>query len=103
MIMEGSHRQRVVNCNGSIRLGAKRASSAPIHAYVGGTRTCVHTPSEPLSPKEMTRERVEAALEGATLVYFDGCLTEAALVVAKAARAKGVKVLQSSSIPSLHI
>ncbi|KAK9822288.1 hypothetical protein WJX74_003194 [Apatococcus lobatus] len=58
-----------------------------------GTRTCVHTPSEPLAPEEMTHERVEAALTGASLVYFDGCLTEAALVVARAARAKGIKVL----------
>lgn len=60
----------------------------------GGTRTCIHTPVEPLLPQEMTQERVAAALRGATLVYFDGCLTEAALVVARAARAKGIKVLK---------
>ena len=37
---------------------------------------------------------MRAALHGATLVYFDGCLTEAALEVARAARAKGIKVLK---------
>ncbi|KAK9822274.1 hypothetical protein WJX74_002061 [Apatococcus lobatus] len=59
----------------------------------GGTRTCIHTPGEPLSQEEMTEEKVEAALAGATLIYFDGRLTEAALVVARAAKAKGIKVL----------
>ena len=46
----------------------------------------------------MTAERVDAALEGATLVYFDGRLTEAALIVARAAKAKGIKVLYCSAV-----
>lgn len=36
---------------------------------------------------------MQRLLSGAALVYFDGRLTEAALVVARAARAAGVPVL----------
>lgn len=59
----------------------------------GGTRTCIHTPGEPLQPEEMTPQLVQNALRGAALVYFDGRLTEAALVLAQAARAAGIPVL----------
>ena len=62
-------------------------------APAGGTRTCIHTPGEPMTPEEMTADLAERALQGASLVYFDGRLTEAALVLARAARARGVPVL----------
>ncbi|WIA37423.1 hypothetical protein OEZ86_014348 [Tetradesmus obliquus] len=44
-------------------------------------------------PEEMTAELIRHALDGAALVYFDGRLTEAALLLARAARAAGVAVL----------
>lgn len=59
----------------------------------GGTRTCIHTPGAPMTPSEMTRDLITSALAGAALVYFDGRLTEAALLLARAARAAGVPVL----------
>eukprot|EP00775_Hariotina_reticulata_P013293 gene13293-13423_t len=59
----------------------------------GGTRTCIHTPGAAMCPSEMTSELIDAALEGAALVYFDGRLTEAALLLARAARAAGIPVL----------
>lgn len=55
----------------------------------GGTRTCIHTPSEPMRVDEMPAEAAACILEGAALVYFDGRLTEPALELARAARAKG--------------
>jgi len=59
----------------------------------GGTRTCIHTPGAAFDPKEMTTDLVSTALQDAALVYFDGRLTEAALLLARAARAAGVPVL----------
>ncbi|KAF8065876.1 STP13 [Scenedesmus sp. PABB004] len=59
----------------------------------GGTRTCIHTPGAAMAPGEMAPALVAAALDGAALVYFDGRLTEAALLLARAARAAGVPVL----------
>ncbi|EFJ40764.1 hypothetical protein VOLCADRAFT_84359 [Volvox carteri f. nagariensis] len=59
----------------------------------GGTRTCIHTPGAPLEPYEMDEQRLTAVLEGAMLVYFDGRLTEAAVLLARAARARGIPVL----------
>ena len=56
--------------------------------FTGGTRTCIHTPSEPLEPDELTPE-FENILRDASAVYFDGRLTEAAILLAKAARNKG--------------
>jgi hypothetical protein len=44
-------------------------------------------------PEEMTQELISSALQDAALVYFDGRLTEAALLLARAARAAGVAVL----------
>lgn len=76
-----------------------RAAGAPspftyiIVDRAGGTRTCIHTPSQPFDPGELTPELAAAALTGAQLVYFDGRLTEAALVLAAAARAAGVPIL----------
>eukprot|EP00798_Chlamydomonas_sp_ICE-L_P024090 gene24090-9664_t len=59
----------------------------------GGTRTCIHTPGDNLSPDELLSEDLDAALDGAVLAYFDGRLTEAALKVAARAKAKGVPML----------
>lgn len=59
----------------------------------GGTRTCIHTPGANLEPSELSPAVVASLLSGAALVYFDGRLTEAALVVAAAARAGGIPVL----------
>ncbi|GMH38663.1 hypothetical protein BSKO_06547 [Bryopsis sp. KO-2023] len=59
----------------------------------GGTRTCIHTPSEPLRPEEITKEVLDSLLAGARLVYFDGRLTEAALVVAQEAKQRGIEIL----------
>eukprot|EP00887_Chlorella_sp_A99_P006384 scaffold3.g6384.t1 len=79
--------------------GLLRAAGAPSpFTYIivdrqGGTRTCIHTPSEPMRPEELTPDLADRALAGASLAYFDGRLTEAALVLARAARAAGVPVL----------
>ena len=62
-------------------------------SYAGGTRTCIHTPAAPLEPSELSEQRVDEVLTGASLVYFDGRLAEAALKVAQAARRKGIPVL----------
>ncbi|KAG2448408.1 hypothetical protein HYH02_006300 [Chlamydomonas schloesseri] len=59
----------------------------------GGTRTCIHTPGAPLEPGEMTAALLEGALAGAALVYFDGRLTEAAVLLAREARRRGIPVL----------
>ena len=57
--------------------------------HAGGTRTCIHTPGAALDASEVTPERLAGLLEGAALVCFDGRLTEAALVLAQAAKAAG--------------
>eukprot|EP00195_Chlamydomonas_chlamydogama_P003024 CAMPEP_0202923018 /NCGR_PEP_ID=MMETSP1392-20130828/78228_1 /ASSEMBLY_ACC=CAM_ASM_000868 /TAXON_ID=225041 /ORGANISM="Chlamydomonas chlamydogama, Strain SAG 11-48b" /LENGTH=451 /DNA_ID=CAMNT_0049616679 /DNA_START=76 /DNA_END=1431 /DNA_ORIENTATION=- len=60
----------------------------------GGTRTCIHTPGAALVPEEMGGPAdLDRLLEGAALVYFDGRLTEAALLLAARAREQGVPVL----------
>lgn len=61
--------------------------------HAGGTRTCIHTPGAPLDPAELTPRLLDAALQDAQLVYFDGRATEAALVVADAARRRGIPIL----------
>jgi hypothetical protein len=54
---------------------------------LGGTRTCIHTPGAVLDPGEMASSGfIDSALNGAALVYFDGRLTEAAMLVATRAR-----------------
>lgn len=68
------------------------APSSP-RLLAGGTRTCIHTPGEPMQPEELTPQLAAAVLDGAALVYFDGRLTEAAVVLAAAARERGVPVL----------
>ena len=68
------------------------SSAALLPATAGGTRTCIHTPGAPLDPAELSSERLASVLDGAALVYFDGRLTEAALLQAREARAHGVPV-----------
>lgn len=70
-----------------------RGVAVPCAAAAGGTRTCIHTPGQPMTPEELTAELAGSALRDAALVYFDGRLTEAALVLAAAARQRGVPVL----------
>ncbi|CAL5000460.1 unnamed protein product [Urochloa decumbens] len=51
------------------------------------TRTCIHTPGyPPMSPEELTKESLSAALAGADIVYFDVRLHDTALVVAQECR-----------------
>jgi sugar/nucleoside kinase (ribokinase family) len=59
----------------------------------GATRTCIHTPGEAFTPSEMTSELVNSALDSAAVVYFDGRLTEAALLLAEEACSRGIPVL----------
>lgn len=61
----------------------------------GGTRTCIHTPGDPLELSEL-QPRFDDILSGTALVYFDGRLTEAAVSLAKAARNAGLLRGQSS-------
>ncbi len=44
-------------------------------------------------PDELTNDHISTLLEGAALVYFDGRLTEVALKLAQAAKARNVPVL----------
>ena len=65
--------------------GLLLTSSTTLHA--GGTRTCIHTPGAALAPEEIgSSGLIGSALEGAALVYFDGRLTEAAMLLATQAR-----------------
>ena len=57
------------------------------------TRTCIHTPGEVLAPEEMTPGMVDDILRDASIVYFDGRLAEAAVILAKEARERGIPVL----------
>ena len=63
------------------------------YVLAGGTRTCIHTPAAPLAANDLSASRIEEALSGAALVYFDGRLAEAALQIAKAARRAGIPIL----------
>lgn len=62
-------------------------------ASSGGTRTCIHTPGASLTPSDMTHTALSSILADAAVVYFDGRLTEAALVVARAAKAANIPLL----------
>eukprot|EP00890_Picochlorum_soloecismus_P000195 jgi/Picsp_1/1176/NSC_04657-R1_-type carbohydrate kinase len=57
------------------------------------TRTCIHTPGEPFREDEMTAGLVKDILDQASVVYFDGRLAEAAAILAKGARERGIPVL----------
>ena len=61
--------------------------------FTGGTRTCIHTPGASYLPENLTPNTMTQALDGAQLVYFDGRLTETAVLLARAARQQGVPVL----------
>lgn len=77
-------------------LRAPNASSPFTYIIVdrqGSTRTCIHTPGEAFHPSELTQQLINNALSGAELIYFDGRLTEAAVLLARAARVSGVPVL----------
>ncbi len=45
-----------------------------------------------MAPEELGPQRTAEALQGAALVYFDGRLTEAAVLLARAARERGIPV-----------
>ena len=65
----------------------------PTTPHAEHTRTCIHTPGAPLNASELPQDKLDSILNNAALVYFDGRLTEAALLLARAARQKGVPVL----------
>lgn len=69
------------------------SSPASAVANAGGTRTCIHTPGAALRPSDITPELCDSLLDDAKLVYFDGRLTEAALVVAHAAKHANIPIL----------
>jgi len=62
-------------------------------ALTGGTRTCIQTPGIEYTPEDLQPDKVEQILNNASLVYFDGRLTVSAILLAKAARQRGVPVL----------
>ena len=67
------------------RLATHGPACGPASSSIaGGTRTCIHTPGEPLDPAELALpcSRIRTVLDGAALVYFDGRLAEAALLLA---------------------
>lgn len=58
------------------------------------TRTCIHTPGyPPMAPEELPQTRLESALDGAKLVYFDVRLHETALDIAKEATRRRIPIL----------
>ncbi|CAN0920382.1 KHK [Linum grandiflorum] len=58
------------------------------------TRTCIHTPGyPPMIPEDLSESSLTSALDGATLVYFDGRLYETALVIAQEATRKNIPIL----------
>lgn len=62
-------------------------------ALTGGTRTCIQTPGLEYTPDDLQPDKVEQILNNAILVYFDGRLTDSAILLANAARKRGVPVL----------
>lgn len=79
--------------------GILRAGGSPspftyiIVDRTGCTRTCIHTPGAPFETSEMSPQLADAALQEAELVYFDGRLAEAAVVLARRAASLGVPIL----------
>ncbi|XP_010684806.2 uncharacterized protein LOC104899332 [Beta vulgaris subsp. vulgaris] len=62
--------------------------------YETKTRTCIHTPGyPPMAPEELSQSKLDSALDGAKLVYFDVRLHETALVVAKEATRRNIPIL----------
>ena len=67
--------------------------------HAGGTRTSILTPGVEYTPQDLQPHTINAILENASLVYFDGRLTDCAVLLAKAARLKGVPVLVEAERP----
>lgn len=64
------------------------------------TRTCIHTAgSPPIRAAEMPPDAVSAALQGAHLAYFDGRLSECALLLAREASERGIPILVDAERP----
>lgn len=57
------------------------------------------TPGVEHTPQDLPAHIIDAILENASLVYFDGRLTDCAILLAKAARQKGVPVLVEAERP----
>eukprot|EP00850_Spirogloea_muscicola_P010266 SM000060S19598 [mRNA] locus=s60:72424:78215:+ [translate_table: standard] len=58
------------------------------------TRTCIHTAGQPpMTASELSPAAIASLLEGADLVFFDGRLPEAAILVAREARERGLPIL----------
>ncbi|KAL2900357.1 Ketohexokinase [Bienertia sinuspersici] len=56
------------------------------------TRTCIHTPGDPpMVPEDLSQSKLESALDGAKVAYFDVRLHETALVIAKEDAAAAAK------------
>lgn len=68
---------------------ARQVQIEALH-FAGDTRTCIHTPADPLDPSELSPDVITQFLKDARLVYFDGRLTEAAIGVAR--KAKELKI-----------
>lgn len=64
-----------------------------LYVFSGGTRTCIQTPGVEYTPKDLQPETVDQILGDTSLIYFDGRLTDSAVLLAKAARQRGVPVL----------
>ena len=62
-------------------------------ADTGGTRTSIQTAGIEYTPDDLQPDTVQQILDNASLVYFDGRLTDSAVLLARAARHKGVPVL----------
>ncbi|KAK2401261.1 ribokinase [Trifolium repens] len=64
------------------------------------TRTCIHTPGyPPMIPQDLSESSLLSALDGASIVYFDGRLYETALVVAHEAARKNIPILIDAERP----
>ena len=59
----------------------------------GGTRTSILTAGIEYTAEDLQPEVIDQILQDASLVYFDGRLTDTATLLAKAARHRGVPVL----------
>lgn len=85
----------------AVTLITGNAGSAALHQLcekallcnAGGTRTCIHTPGASYAPGDLDQDTIDRILSSAQLVYFDGRLTESAVVLARAARERGIPVL----------
>ncbi|KAJ7523963.1 hypothetical protein O6H91_18G070500 [Diphasiastrum complanatum] len=68
------------------------------------TRTCIHTPGQPLmEPNELSSSTITALLSGAKLVYFDGRLTDTALLIANEASQQKLPILVDAERKRDHL